>query len=215
VGLIVLSLPIIQVLLEHGAYSLNNATSTSVPLVFFALGLPGLAAIEILTRSFYAFRDSKTPVTISVAQFIFKIALSLLLIQAAAWGLLWGMGGLALSTSIAGLLEAFTLLWILQQRVGGFELRKLAAFGARVLLASFAMGLGVLLVRFLLDLVLVTTDTQRLGVTGTILAMIKLLIELVVGLIIYIRATRLLGIEDLWKQGPVKRVLGRLRLSWI
>ncbi len=77
------------------------------------------------------------------------------------------------------------------------------------------MGLGVLLVRVLLDLVLVTTDTQRLGVIGTILAMIKLLIELAVGLIIYFRATHLLGIEEFWKQGPVKRVLDRLKLSWI
>jgi len=215
VGLIVLGLPIIQVLLEHGAYSLDNATNTAVPLAFFAAGLPGLAAVEILTRSFYAFRDSKTPVIISVTQFIFKIALSLLLIQAAAWGLQWGLGGLALSTSIAGMLEAFALLWILQQRIGGFELRKLAFFGSRVLLASLAMGIGVLLVRVLLDLVLVTTDTQRLGVIGTILAMIKLLIELAVGLIIYFRATHLLGIEEFWKQGPVKRVLDRLKLSWI
>jgi hypothetical protein len=38
---------------------------------------------------------------------------------------------------------------------------------------------------------------------------------LAVGLIVYIRATRLLGIEDFWKQGPIKRVLERLRLSWI
>ncbi len=215
VGLIVLGLPIIQVLLEHGAYSLDNATNTAVPLAFFAAGLPGLAAVEILTRSFYAFRDSKTPVIISVTQFIFKIALSLLLIQAAAWGLQWGLGGLALSTSIAGMLEAFALLWILQQRIEGFELRKLAFFGSRVLLASLAMGIGVLLVRVLLDLILVTTDTQRLGVIGTILAMIKLLIELAVGLIIYFRATHLLGIEEFWKQGPVKRVLDRLKLSWI
>ncbi len=215
VGLIVLGFPIIQVLLEHGQYSLTSATNTTVPLAFFAIGLPGLAAVEILTRSFYAFRDSKTPVTVSVIQFIFKIALSLLLIQASAWGLKWGLGGLALSTSIAGLLEAFALLWLLQERIGGLELRKLGIFAARVLLASLAMGLALLIVRFLLDLVLVTTSEQYLGFGGTILAFIKLLIELAVGLFVYIRATRLLSIEDFWKQGPVKRVLERLRLSWI
>jgi putative peptidoglycan lipid II flippase len=215
VGLIVLGFPIIQVLLEHGQYSLTSATNTTVPLALFAIGLPGLAAVEILTRSFYAFRDSKTPVTVSVIQFIFKIALSLLLIQASAWGLKWGLGGLALSTSIAGLLEAFALLWLLQERIEGLELRKLGIFAARVLLASLAMGLALLIVRFLLDLVLVTTSEQYLGFGGTILAFIKLLIELAVGLFVYIRATRLLSIEDFWKQGPVKRVLERLRLSWI
>src|SRR5437773_892533 len=42
VGLIVLGFPMIQVLLEHGHYSLQEAQSTAVPLAFFALGLTGL-----------------------------------------------------------------------------------------------------------------------------------------------------------------------------
>ena len=214
-GLIVLGLPIIQVLLQHGAYTLDDATNTAVPLAFYAIGLAGLSSVEILTRSFYAFRDSKTPVLVSVGQFIFKIALSLLLIQAAGWGLKWGLGGLAFSTSIAGLLEAFVLLWLLQERIGGLELRNLAIFAARVLLATLAMGLGLLIVRFLLDLILSTTNSPALGFGGTILAAIKLLIELAIGLFIYIRATRLLGIEEFWNQGPVKRLLERFRLSWL
>ncbi len=215
VGLIILGLPIIQVLLEHGAYSLDSALKTSIPLAFFAVGLIGFSAVEILTRSFYALRDTKTPVTVSVVQFIFKIALSVLLIQAARWSLAWGLGGLALATSIAANLEAFVLLWLLQQRLGGFELRKLGVFAVRVLLASLAMGLVLLIVRFMLDHILVTTSDQRLGFGGTLLALIKLSIELSVGLLIYIRFTRMLGIEDFWRQGPVKRVLERLRLSWL
>ena len=215
IGLIVLGLPIIQVLLEHGAYSLDSALSTAVPLACFSFGLIGLSMVEILTRSFYALRDTRTPVTVSIVQFIFKIALSIILIQAYRWGLKWGLGGLALSTATAANLEAFALLWLLQDRVEGFELRKLALFAGRVLVAALAMGLVLLIFRFLLDHIFVTTSDQRLGFGGTLLAMIKLSIELVVGLIFYIRATRLLGIEDFWKQGPIKRVLERLKLSWI
>jgi len=215
IGLIVLGLPIIQVLLEHGAYNLDSAISTSVPLAFFAIGLIGFSMVEILTRSFYALRDTKTPVTVSIIQFIFKIALSILLIQAYRWGLKWGLGGLALSTATAANLEAFALLWLLQDYVEGFEIRKLVIFAGRVLLAALAMGFALLILRFLLDLIFVTTSDQRLGFGGTLLAMIKLSIELAIGLIFYIRATRFLGIEDFWKQGPIKRVLERLRLSWI
>src|SRR6266702_1389239 len=100
IGLIVLSLPIIQVLLEHGRYNLAGAQNAAVALAFFAVGLTGLAAVEILTRAFYALSDSKTPAMISIAQFILKIALSLILINAAVWGVQWGLAGLALSTSI-------------------------------------------------------------------------------------------------------------------
>ncbi len=222
VGLIVLGLPIIQVLLQHGAYSLDSAESTAVPLAFFALGLVGLASVEILTRSFYAMRDSRTPVIVSVAQFILKIALSILFLSiiflnsVSVTTISWGLGALALSTSLAGLLEALVLLWLLQQRIGGLELRALGIFTGRVLLASGAMGIALLILRFILDHVLVTTNPgQTLGVIGTIMAFIKLLLELGAGLIVYIRVTRMLGIEEFWNQGPIKRVLERLKLSWI
>ncbi len=68
--------------------------------------------------------------------------------------------------------------------------------------------------RLFLDQIL-STYHDRLGLGDTLLAFFKLLLELATGVIVYIRATRLLGIEDFWKQGPVKRVLERLRLSWI
>ncbi|HEV2662104.1 MAG TPA: lipid II flippase MurJ, partial [Ktedonobacteraceae bacterium] len=213
IGLIVVGLPIIQVLLQHGHFSLSMAESTAVPLAFFSIGLAGLASVEILTRSFYALRDSKTPVIVSVGQFVLKIALALILIDASVWGVQWGMGALAFSTSIAALLEAVVLYWLLHQRVG-LPLREIGVFILRVVAASLAMGLCVLLVRFVLDHIpfLVTTNTPALGLLGTLAAMVKLLIEIFVALFVYIRCSRMLGIEEL---GPVKRVLDRFKLSWI
>jgi putative peptidoglycan lipid II flippase len=215
VGLIVLGLPIIQVLLQHGPFSLADATTTSVPLAFFAFGLAGLAAVEILTRSFYAFRDSRTPVIVSIAQFVLKILLSLILLALVKGNPAWRLGMLAFSTSVAGLLEAVVLLWLLQKKLGMLRLRQLAIFSGRVLLASLAMGIGVLLLRTLLDTVLITTTAPKLGVLGTIFAIFKLLAELFMGLLVYVWATRQLGVEDFWKQGPVRRVLERFKLSWI
>ena len=223
VGLIVLGLPIIQVLLQHGAFSLEDAQSTSVPLAFFAVGLTGLAAVEILTRSFYALRDSVTPVLVSIGQFIFKIALSLVLINLAVLGSTppikgaMGMGMLAFSTSCAGLIEAAVLFWLLHQRIGQMQVRATAIFLGRVLLASVAMGIALLVLRLILDATLVTTaPNQLLGVGGTLLAFIKLLIEIVVGTLTYFLAARLLGIGiDTLNLGPVRRLLDRLKLSWI
>ncbi len=215
IGLIVLGLPIIQVLLQHGAFSLDDATSTSIPLAFFALGLAGLASVEILTRSFYAFRDSRTPVIVSISQFVLKILLSLILLNLIKWGPSWSLGSLAFSTAVAGSLEAAVLLWLLQKKIGMLGLRKLAMFTGRVVLASLAMGAGLLLLRTLLDLVLITTFSQSLGFLGAIFAIFKLVIELLAGILIYIWASRQLGLEDFWKQGPVLRVLERFKLSWI
>ena len=130
----------------------------------------------------------------------------------AIWGPQWGTFALAFSTSLAGTLEAIVLLWLLNQRVGDLQLRQLAIFTGRILLASLAMGAGIFILRFVLDLVLITTRNQALGVGGSLMALIKLSIELFAGIFIYIRVSRRLGIEEL---GPVKRVLDRLKLSWI
>jgi putative peptidoglycan lipid II flippase len=222
VGLIVLGLPIIQVLLQHGVFSLANAQSTSVPLALFAIGLAGLASVEILTRSFYALRDSLTPVIISIGQFIFKIVLSILFINFAVLGNspvakgALGMGALALATSIASLLEAAVLLWLLHQRIGEMQLRATAIFIGRVILASLVMGLALFVVRFILDAILVTTAPgQTLALSGTLAAVIKLLIEMSVGIATYFIAGRFLhiGIDGL-NLGPLKRLLNRLKLSW-
>ena len=96
------------------------------------------------------------------------------------------------------------------------QLRLLGIFIGRVLLASLIMGIGILIIRLCLDLVLVTTSARDqavgLGLAGTLMAFVKLLIELLVGVFIYLFVARRLGIEEL---GPVRRVLDRFKLSWI
>ena len=224
IGLVILSLPIVQVLLQHGAYTLADAQATTIPLSFFAIGLTGQAVVEILTRSFYALRDSRTPVIISIGQLILKIALSIVLINVAVWGVKWGMGALALSTSIAGTLEALVLFRVLYQRLGQLRIKELALFAGRVMIAALIMGVALLITRFALDFVLKsissitlfsfldTTKKPTLGLLGTFVALIKLLTELFVGIFVYFRTARFIGIEEL---GPVKRVLNRFKLSWI
>ena len=214
IGLIVLALPVIQVLLEHGRYTLQEAQFTAIPLIFFAVGLPGLAAVEILTRAFYALQDSRTPVVISVAQFILKIALSVILINIAVFGVQWGMGALAFSTSVASALEALVLFVLLYQRIGGFELRALLSFIGRALLAAAAMGGVLLVVRTGLDRVIDTTATNTLVISGIFKALLKLLVELGIGSLVFLVVARLLKIEEM-NSGPVRRILNRLRISWL
>jgi putative peptidoglycan lipid II flippase len=172
--------------------------------------LAGLAAVEILTRSFYAMRDSKTPVTISILQFAWKVAIGLVLLNPfAVWGgPSWGMGALAFSTSLANLAEAVVLFIILDQRVKEMLKPELLYFILRVLLASACMGIVVLVVRILLDVLPAPTS----GLVGIALTLLKLSIELFVGLFIFLRASRFFRLEEL---ELVRRLLGRLKLSWM
>jgi len=236
-GLMLLSYPVIQVLYEHGSLNQNEAQSMAIPLFCFALCLPGLAVVEILTRSFYALRHSMTPVMVSVGQFIVKIALGLLLLNPAVLlvqmgvgnflhiplnttlftGAL-GMGVLALATSIAVLLEAIALIWLLRPQVGGLQSRPLTSFTSRVLGASLAMGAVLIAMRFLLDKVLITTGsdgTQSLSIMGILFALLKLVLIVGVGSLIYLRVSRLIRTLGSKELGSVHRLLNRLHLSWI
>jgi putative peptidoglycan lipid II flippase len=214
VGLAVLAFPITQALLEHGNFDFKATQLASVVLFFFALGLPGLAAVEILTRSFYALQDSKTPVTISVIQFILKIALSVVLINLATFGIEWGMGVLALSTSIAGTFEAFVLFHLLARRIGGFELRDFTHFVVYALLASGAMAITVFLLRIPLDHMLDTTSMQKLYIPGILMALTKVIIELGAGTAVFLVTARLLKMEEM-NSGLVRRVINLLRIPWL
>jgi putative peptidoglycan lipid II flippase len=219
IGLIILAEPIIQTLLGHGSFSPENAASMAIPLAFFAVGLAGLAAVEILTRSFYAMSDSRTPVIISILQFAFKIALGLLFLEpftrlgGSSWGASWGMGALAFSTSISNLAEAVVLFLILDQRIGEMLKPELLYFILRVLGASLCMGVVVLVSRILLDTL---TDTVLHigpnGLIGFLSSLIKLVIELFAGTFVYLRSSRFFKIEEL---GPIRRLLNRFKLSWM
>lgn len=214
VGLIILAFPIVQVLLEHGNFDRVAAEFSSVALLFFAIGLPALASVEIFTRSFYALQDSRTPVVISVAQFILKIALSILLINLAAFGVEWGVGALAFSTSIASILEALVLFILLYQRIGGFNLQALVGFSGRIFVSAGAMALVLLFMRLGLDHLIDTTSMKTLFIPGILMALVKLIIELVAGSATFLIVARLLHMEEL-NGGLVRRVIRLLRIPWL
>ena len=218
-GLIVLGLTVIQVLYQHGYFNLDMARATSIPLSFFAIGLSGLAAVEILTRSFYAMRDTRTPVIVSIAQFIFKIALSLILINLASINYVYGLAALAFTTSLANTVEAIVLFWLLHQRIGDMQIKPLLGFIGRVVAASLVMGAVLWILSFILDRILVTTAEPRMTLIGIILALIKLIIEIAIGSFVYIKTARMLGVEELGSierfLGPLRRILNRLNLKWV
>jgi hypothetical protein len=70
----------------------------------------------------------------------------------------------------------------------------------------------VFVARELLDRILDTTSAQSTGLLGTLEAIIKLGIEIFIGLFVYIRVSRRLGVYEL---GSFKRIMDRLKLSWI
>ena len=138
-GLIVLAQPVISVLFERGAFTYGDLVRTAGAMQFYAVGLLGLAASILLTRCFFAMRDSRTPVIVASSVMVLNVVLSALLVHP------FGVNGLASANSLASLAEAAILYWLLRSRIGASDDELAGPSVFRILVASACMALaGVL-----------------------------------------------------------------------
>lgn len=136
-GLVVLRIPVVTLLLQRGQFTAESTQVTAAALLFYSLGLAAQALIEILSRGFYALRDTRTPVTLGVLSMLINLVLSLIL-----RGPL-GYRGLALSLSLAVTIEATLLFYQLRRRLGGLDGAAIAWSAARAAAAAWVMVVAV------------------------------------------------------------------------
>jgi putative peptidoglycan lipid II flippase len=137
IGLMVLSLPIVELIYERGRFVPYDSSQTAAALMFYAPGLLGYSAVKIASPTFYSLRDSRTPVLISVGSVAANLALNLVLVR------VMGFKGLALGTAIAAVLNAAALLFFLSRRLDGLGGKTVVSSATRIVIASALMGVSV------------------------------------------------------------------------
>jgi putative peptidoglycan lipid II flippase len=197
-GLIVLADPLTRLLLAHGSFDTSVLGYFSQPLIFFSIGLVGLALVEVLTRSFYALHDTRTATEVSILQFLFVIGMSVLLLRPMS------SSGLALATALGSNGEALVLLLLLRPRLGGLDLRELGIFTLNVLAASVVTALAALFVYTLAKVLLPGVGTT--SVTETFKMTIRVGVSILVATAVYFGFSRFLGTDDVVS---VQRIAGR------
>ena len=135
-ALICIAEPIISGLFAHGAFSSADAVVTALALQAYALGLLGFVATKLFQPAFYAAGQPSTVLKISLCAVLVNMAGSLILMR------IYGHVGLAIATSISGLMAAL-FLGILLARSGKLKQMPLALL-CRLCLASACMAAGLL-----------------------------------------------------------------------
>jgi putative peptidoglycan lipid II flippase len=151
--LMMLRRQIVMVLFERGQFEADSTEFVAWALLFFAISLVALAAIEIISRAFYAMQDTWTPVIAGALQLIAMWILGLWLSNQifAPRGLLV-FGGLALGYSLSAILELILLLWLLRKKMGGIDGRHLLDGAWRMAVATLIMAtITWLILRQLVD----------------------------------------------------------------
>jgi putative peptidoglycan lipid II flippase len=182
VGIILLRHAIIGLIFEHGKFTAEDTTRTAWALLFLCLGLYAYAGRDTLTRVFYSYHDTRTPVKISVATVVINIGLSYLFMQ------FMGVGGLALGTTVALTVNFVVLVWLLERRIGAMGFDTIFGSLLRVAGASAVMGVVVWAVDFLLS--------RGLGEAAGSNA-VRVVVGLVVGAFVFLSVARLVRMPEL------------------
>lgn len=135
VGAMIFCREVVVLVFGRGAFTHEAIEMTSKALFYYSIGMIGFGLIEVLTRAFYSLRDTKTPVRCTVVVVLANIVPNILLSR------VMGIPGLALATSISGILGALVMSIYLRRRIGSFGLRTISLSFFKICIASLVMGL--------------------------------------------------------------------------
>lgn len=194
-GLFVLSIPIIALLFENGAFVAADTEITSQALRLYLIGLPFAAIDLLLVYAFYARKDTLTPALIGIVSLVSYLGVALLLFER------FGLFSLMAADSVKHFVHASISSLLLRRRLDGFGSQRLAITGFKSALASLIMAMIALV-----------TLPRLMDVIGSTSVLHELLLVVICAVLyggVFLLAARLLKLQELsWLLN-----LMRLRLS--
>lgn len=137
VALVMIGRAVITIIFEGGRFTDQSTDIVSGAFTWFALGLVGYGLTEIITRVFYAMKDTRTPVITTILTIVLNIILCRLLMDSL------GVEGLAIALSVTTAAEAIIMMAFLKQRSGRIFSDGFFSWLVRVGLASGIMGVVI------------------------------------------------------------------------
>ncbi len=180
---------IVRVVYQRGVFGPAATSAVAWALVGFAVGTVPYAAYYIVTRTYYALHDTRTPVRVGLYMIGLNAVGDVVLMR---W---WGHTGIALSTSIVAFANVLWLLWLLRSRLSGLGVRRLLDTVVRTGCAALVQAAAMVAVLRLL---------QASGAPDRFLgALIALAAALIAGGLVYLGTCALLGVRELGVFGAV------------
>lgn len=198
--LIVIRIPVVRLVFGASQFDWEATVLTGATLAFLSVGLAAQAISLLLVRGFYALKDTKTPVAVSLVVVSLNILLSVYFIVFLKLDV-WSIG---LANSISTVTSGVLLFWALHFKVGKFNLKAILAPFLKMLMATIIMGMALYIPIKLLDQVIF--DTTR---TINLLALTSLSATL--ALSVYVLLVRFLQVRELDTYVELLKGLGQFR----
>lgn len=183
-GLILVRFPCIRLLFEHGKVTPHDTELIAHSLLWYASAIWAFSLLQIVNRAYYSLHDTTTPLVMSIVNIVLNLVVELPLI----WIPTFGEAGMAVGTTVSFTIQAIIMLFMLDRRVGGLELGKLASPIMKMLIAMALMIGACLLVRYV-------PGYPRGASRAT--SAVQLTVQVLLGAIVYCGACSLMGVEVL------------------
>lgn len=198
--LIVIRIPVVRLVFGASQFNWKATVLTGATLAFLSIGLSAQAISLLLVRGFYALKDTKTPVIVSLIVVALNIVLSIFFISFLKLDV-WSIG---LANSIATVLSGVLLFWTLHFKAGKFNLKTVLMPLFKMLMATIIMGVCLYIPIKLLDQVIFDT-------TKTINLFALTAISSLFALSIYIIVVWFLDVSELDTYMELLKRLGKIR----
>lgn len=113
-GLMICARPVYSLFFMGGEFGLKALDATSLTLIYYAPGLLFVGLSRVAAQTFYALKDTRTPVLVSFWTLLVNAGLGYLLMGPLQYL------GLALALSLASVFNALILIILLRRRMGPF-----------------------------------------------------------------------------------------------
>lgn len=153
--LIVLRIPAVRLVFGASQFNWEATVLTGLTLAYLSIGLAAQAVSLLLVRGFYALKDTKTPVAVSLIVVATNVALSFFFVKSLRLDV-WSLG---FAFSISSILSAVLLFSTLHFKVGKFDLKGVLIPFLKMVMATIIMGVALYVPIKLLDQVIF--DTTR------------------------------------------------------
>jgi putative peptidoglycan lipid II flippase len=144
VGLLILAEPIVKLIYTRRNFTAGDAAQSAFILKMYAVGMPAYCSYLILTRAFYSFKDTVTPLKISCWLVIVNLGTLVTML----WIPSLGAGAFGLSTAITFTINAVVLMYLLRKRLGRMGGRKILISVVRTIVGCAFMAAVVYLLRY-------------------------------------------------------------------
>lgn len=181
VGIMVLSIPIVQLAFERGKFDHSATLLTAAALSYYALGLPASGLRNILGNVFYSFGDTKTPMRNGMIAMFMNICMNIVFIK------FMGHCGLAFATSISATICILLLFMSLKKKIKYFGQDKIIITTIKSIISAAIMGVVVYFVYKFLTIS---------GIHGTKHLIKVLFASVMSGVVVYGGAIHLMNVDE-------------------